>query len=194
MTELKEQQQSSTVLQRKKSDIIEKYGERDNFLLVFNPSKQYDYCKDVTRCHFGAAPTLATLNNVYGSNTASMWLIPQLFNLSEYCGCKDKLTDFQLEELANVIAMNFYYLKVTELMLFFIRFKSGRYGRFYGNIDPLVITTSLNDFIKERNDAISEREKIDSMKRIEKLSEGAVSYEQYKEMLNKHEIIKSDER
>lgn len=51
---------------------------------------------------------------------------------------------------ANVIATEFYYLSVTELMLFFHRFKSGRYGRFYGSVDPLMITTSLRDFIKER--------------------------------------------
>lgn len=36
-------------------------------------------------------------------------------------------------------------------MLFFHRFKAGRYGRFYGSVDPLVITTALREFLRDRN-------------------------------------------
>ena len=88
-----------------------------------------------------------------------MWLVPQLYNLSEYCGCREKLQGTPLEECASVIAMEFYYLTVTELMLFFHWFKTGRYGRFYGSVDPLVITTSIREFIRERNTEIDRHER-----------------------------------
>lgn len=40
-------------------------------------------------------------------------------------------------------------------MLFLNRFKAGRYGRFYGTTDPLVVTTALPEYCKERTAAMS---------------------------------------
>lgn len=127
-----------------------RYGDRARFLNQFSPDLQMRICKDSDLCFFGDAPVLSELNMAYGEMTATMWLIPQLYNLSEYCGCKEKLQGKPMEECASVIATEFYFLKVSELMLFFHRFKSGRYGKFYGSVDPLVITTSLREFLKER--------------------------------------------
>lgn len=138
-------------------------------------------CKDPDLCFFGDAPVLSELNMTYGEMTATMWLVPQLYNLSEYCGCKEKLQGKPLEECASVIAIEFYYLKVSELMLFFHRFKSGRYGRFYGSVDPLVITTSLRTFLNERNQAIYEQEEAEREKRRRESLKNCISYEKYVE-------------
>ena len=148
--EPKTQPQLLPVLQQKSNEIVAAFGKRENFLLTFNPDLQRKVCANTEVCFFGGAPTLGQLNMTYGDQTATMWLVPQLYNLSEYCGCKDKLEGNPLKECASVIATEFYYLSVTELMLFFHWFKSGKYGRFYGSIDPLVITTSLRGFLKER--------------------------------------------
>ena len=148
--ERKEQQQLLPALRQKSSEIVAAFGARDNFLVTFNPDLQRKVCGNTEVCFFGGAPTLSQLNMTYGDQTATMWLVPQLYNLSEYCGCRDKLEGNPLKECASVIATEFYYWSVTELMLFFHWFKSGKYGRFYGSIDPLVITTSLRDFLKER--------------------------------------------
>lgn len=69
-------------------------------------------------------------------------------------------------------------------MLFFHRFKTGRYGRFYGAVDPLVITTSLRDFIRERNDAyaIHEQEERKAREKEERRGKVLMSYEEYKEL------------
>ena len=130
--------------------MLAKFGDRNNFLIRFNPNMQRDICVDAKQCFFGDYPTLRELK-AYGERFASAWLVPQLYNLSEFCGCKDKLTGTSLEECAFTIATEFSYLKVTELMLFFHKFKSGSYGKFYGSVDPLVITTALRTFLQERN-------------------------------------------
>ena len=163
------QQKSLPVLQQKNNEITKAYGDRDKFIMTFNPDVQQDICGDPDVCFFGGAPTLGQLNTTYGSQTAAMWLVPQLYNLSEYCGCKEKLLGRPLEECASVIATEFYFLSVSELMLFFHRFKSGRYGRFYGSVDPLVITTSLHDFLKERALAYSKHEQEEREKRMPNL-------------------------
>lgn len=161
------QQALLPVSQQKSNEVVATYGERERFLTTFNPDAQREICVYDDVCFFGGAPTLFLLNNAYGSQTAAMWLVPQLYNLSEYCGCKDKLSGGQLKECASVIASQFGYLSVTELMLFFYRFKSGRYGRFYGSVDPLVITTSLRDFLKERANAYDKHEQEQRRKKDE---------------------------
>lgn len=158
--------------------LVERYGERQEFLTAFNPSYQQTICAEADVCYFGDYPTLAELK-AYGERFPTAWLIPQLYNLSEYCGCRDKLQGTPLEECAFTIATEFYYLKISELMLFFHRFKSGRYGRFYGSVDPLVITTSLRDFLRERGAAYDRHEAEERERQREESRKGCITWEEY---------------
>ena len=149
------------------------------FLTKFNPSYQMEICGNSNDCFFGEYPTLAEIRKNYGDKTPSAWLVPQLYNLSEYCGVKDKLEGAPLEETAFVIATEYYYLKISEIMLFFHRFKTGRYGRFYGCVDPLVITTSLREFVKERNAEYIKVEQEERMRLSEMSAKNAITWEEY---------------
>lgn len=134
----------------------------------------------VEKAFFDDFPTLSQLRCL-GESTPQMWLVPQLVNLSEFCGAKDKLSVPQLEDLAYIISQQFYYLKISELMLFFFRFKSGQYGRFYGTVDPLIIVSALRDFCKERG-AIIERHDQEEKRRLrEQAAADAVTWEEYRE-------------
>lgn len=128
------------------------------------------------------APSLALLNKAYGEKSATMWLLPQISNLSEYCGCRDKITDTVAEELAETIAVEFCYMKVSELLLFFHWFKAGRYGRFYGAVDPLVITTALHSFAEDRRTACAKIALEQERRRREQESQGGMTYEEYKRL------------
>ena len=86
---------------------------------------QYDYCTDLQRVYTGKAPTLSVLNEAFGKNITETWLAIQIRNLSEFSGVKDKLDTAQIDMLAKTIIATFHYLKVTELMHFFLLFKSG---------------------------------------------------------------------
>ena len=123
--------------------------------------------------------------------TSTMWLIPQLYDLSEYCGVKDKLEGKSLEECASVIASEFYFLKVSELMLFFHRFKSGRYGKLYGSVDPLAITTSLREFLKERAREIERRKSMEMEAEERESRKNAISRDEYIAKYGKEDNIKS---
>lgn len=83
--------------------------------------------------------------------------------------------------------MEYHYLKITELMLFFYYFKTGRYGKFYGAVDPLVITCSLRDFIVERGVAISRHEQEQREHREAESRKNAITYEQYLQMKKERE-------
>ena len=101
----------------------------------------------------GDYPTLTDICLTYGKTFSEQWLYPQIADLAMFTGAKN-LTKEQMRGLASVIAVEYRYLKVTELLLFFYRFKTGRYGRFYGAVDPMVITCALREFMKERNSLI----------------------------------------
>lgn len=153
-----------------------------DMMVRYNPDAQTTLCTDIYDCIFGNHPTLAELKRQHGDKATVAWLVPQLFDLSEFCGSKGKISDRQMEQCAAIIVNTYYYLKTTELMLFFYRFKQGRYGKFYGAVDPLVITTSVRDFIVERNDEYFYYEqKIREEKEREQMK-NTITYQEYLEM------------
>lgn len=158
----------------------------EEFLTKMNPSVQLQIATNEHECFMGNYPTIAQLNTIYGSKAPTMWLLPQLYNLSEYCGVKNKLEGTPIVECATIIANTFFYLKTSELMLFFYRFKAARYGKFYGNVDPMVIISSLRIFVTERNAFL---EQVEAKKREEEMEEhkkNAVTYEEYVRIKSKN--------
>lgn len=133
--------------------MVSRYGDRQRFLEIFHVAEQTKLTRDPERCYFGTAPTMGMVNTCYGSGTAQEWLVYQLADLSEFSGAKEKITGHQIKQLADIIATDYHWLKVSEFMLFFRQFKRGEYGKFYGAVDPLTITTALREFLRDRNDA-----------------------------------------
>ncbi len=154
---------------------------KQQFLLQYNPDRQLDICTEPGDCYFGGYPTLAQVNGTLGQSVSVAWLVAQLYDLSEYCGCKAKLEGRPAEQCARIITANYFYLKVSELMLFFYKFKSGDYGRFYGAVDPMVITTALKDFASERGAAIArhEQEERGRKAREEQARNPVMTWEEY---------------
>ena len=135
------------------------------------------------------APTLATVSRVFAHGTAVSWIVIQLSSLAEFAGVKDKFTERQLNEQASLILSQFYFLRLSELMDFFRLFRLGKYGKFYGVADPMVITEALGKFLKYRADVIDEllaqQAREEAEREREEREREAVTYEQYRELLRK---------
>lgn len=131
------------------SQCLSRYGSQVEFMTTFNPDRQVAYCKDIRRCLTGNAPTLKTLAETYGQGGAESWLMVQLSDLSEFCGTKEKMSAKQVEELSRVVCSQFPGLKASEIMLFCLQYKSGKFGRFFGSVDALTVAYSLRQFIAE---------------------------------------------
>lgn len=139
---------------RTPQELMSKYTPERQAVIARNPSKVYE----------SDSPTLADMRAMYGGEWANFWLENQLQNLNEYVGCTKKMDVLQIEDTARVIIADSYFLKLSEVMLFLARLKAGRYGTFYGTVDPMTITTSLQTFKSER---IQELSKIEDRKRDE---------------------------
>lgn len=146
---------------------IKAYGDGLNFLRIFNPDAQYGFCKNLRRCFTGTAPSLHVLAQAFGNSTAESWLEIQINDLSEFSGCKDKLSIRQQEQIARTVIATYGHLKVTELMYFFLLFKGGHFGKFYGAVDGLVITEALNAFSRIRLERLQTYEREEQDRRRE---------------------------
>lgn len=128
-------------------------------------------------------PTLQQAGTIYGDEAISLWIKIQLEDLNNYCGVKEKMTPEQLGEIASIFLYNYGEIKIAEFALFMIKFKSGKYGQFYGTVDPLIITTAMNEFMDDRMIAfrISERERElrEAAQKREEWKKNAITYEQY---------------
>lgn len=128
--------------------------------LAFNPSNQCAIVEQGDRAFIGTAPTLADIKTEHGANVSKAWLYFQLVDLCEFTGVKDKMQPQQISELASIMCATAYFLKISELMLFFVRFKAGVYGSFYGVVDPLKITQGLQQFITWRNEQLTRAQRL----------------------------------
>jgi hypothetical protein len=148
-------------------------------LIDYAPNKQVILCQDKELCYFGNSPTLADLNRDYDRLAAIAFLVPQLTNVAEFANCKTSFGEGQIRSCAEMIAAEYYYFKVTELMLFFYKFKAGEYGQFYGSVSPMTIMCSLKSFARDRNDAIFQHESKLREEESERNKKDAISAEEY---------------
>ena len=156
----KDMQQLSPDLQQRTMLVLQTYGNRENFMRVFEPKVQLAAGRDPEHAILSEkAPSLVVMKKAYGDNFPVMWLMQQILELVVYSNSKGTLNDYQAEFLANAIVNEYYYLKASELLLFFYQFKTGKYGRFYGVVDPMMITQALEVFVTERKRVIEQSEK-----------------------------------
>lgn len=147
--------------------VRQRYGNRNEFLTSQNPDAQISVGRLGDQAHFTGSPSLVVLKKTYGENFPVMWLMPQIFDLVVYCNSKSTLNEQQAQFLAEAIAQEYYFLSSDELLLFFYRFKLGKYGHFYGSVDPMRITQALDTFCDERLRAIAEHDKQEERRRAE---------------------------
>lgn len=147
--------------------------------MKLNPAAQIYAGKNPERSIFGEAPTLAVMRKAYGEGFPASWLMPQIFDLVVYSNSKGTLNERQAEFLAEAIANEYFFLKASELLLFFYRFKLGRYGHFYGVVDPMKVTQALAEFVRERNAAIDAKRQEEEKEERERSAENAISLREY---------------
>jgi len=127
---------------------------------AYDPKIQEKCGKDEKRAVMSEiSPTLMVVEKAYGDGSAMIWLSKQLAEFNEFCGKKEKMDDWQIEQLARGIVTRFSQLKVSEIMLFLYQYKMGKWGPLYGTIDPQEFTAVLEKkFLPWRATVVAEAE------------------------------------
>jgi hypothetical protein len=120
----------------------------EKIALKYNQGYFYnrDIRKEVAKFNL---PSLALIRELYGYNTAVAYLMIQLQSLNEFCGKRISMTEQQMECIADIILQEYPHVTLPRLLAFFHFFKAGRYGLFYGEIDPMKITSSLHEWFNK---------------------------------------------
>ena len=157
-----------------------------SFCTKYNPDRQVSCAEKekLDNSFFGGHMTLADIKEKFGKGADAVWLIPHLESLNEFFGGNDTarfLSERQIYDLAKMIAGEYYYLKVTEFMVFFNWLKLGKYGKMYGRVEPMAITTALISFLNDRNYLIDRRKQRTDEERQQKDTEAnpPMSYAEY---------------
>lgn len=140
----------------------------ETLMATYNPDNQRALTASLREVHMGPAPRLITVSQGYGFATARSWLKIQLNDLSTFIGVRQPLTVPQLHELSEMILADYGHLRISELMLFFQRFKRGHYGEIYGTLSPVTIFRALDRFANERIDVINRFEREDRAAEFER--------------------------
>ena len=157
----------------------ERYGDGRRFLETFTPDLQIVAARHPERAYRGTAPTLAEIAAGYGEPLAVVWICVQLENVNLFAGAKEKMPVSRQKELATLILTEYPFLKASELLLFFYRLKCGKYGRFYGTVDALTITTSLLQFMDERKRELGRLLQMESERQADAPASGGMTYDEY---------------
>ena len=148
--------------------------------MIANYSKiQMQRCRNVVECVRCESPSLARMRKDYGDSIVESFVIVAICDLGEFVGCKEKITEFQAEQTAQIMIAQYFYLKVTEIMLFFYWLKSGRYGEFYGTVDGQRILGALPLFLRDRKDIREKIERERENERLEAERKNALTFEEW---------------
>ena len=147
-TSLTGRQALSPECQQKIREICQTYRSYEDFNIQNNPDTDILFASDERKAIMDDYSTLAMLDAALGNNTSSRWLVTLLASLNKFSGSKN-MDDSQTESLARLIAREYSDMKYSVMMLFFYKFKIGHFGKFWGKVDPMVITCALKDFKNE---------------------------------------------
>lgn len=156
-------------------------AEARRLLEEYNPSEQTTVACNPTFCVMCDAPTLAKVKEEYGDQVVYDWLALELNNYQDFVGVKEeKKAPYEIiKELSRMMLNRYYYLKLTEFMLFFQRLKYGDYGEMYGCVDAVRILKAIKGFIDDRNILIDKELARQREEQYKRDKANAVSREEY---------------
>lgn len=120
------------------------------------------------KAYMADCPTLAQYGELYGAQYPADWVRIQLIALYGTSNSRDKGVADGIRLFAEAFAAEVSQYKLSELMLFFGRYKAGRYDNSYTSFDAKRIGNAFfKEFLKERVHEVDRVERIRLQQQIE---------------------------
>lgn len=136
-----------------KANLLKSSCQISDLLETFNTDLQDDImaaCVSIYQCKEIKSPELITVEHAYTLQSVVMFLKAHLVRVCEFVGVKEKLSDWQLQSLSVQIYNECPTLTMSEFILFCARLRTGRYGKFYGSVDPQLVFLFFGNFLEEK--------------------------------------------
>ena len=166
--------------------------------MKYNPVCQIKFGIDEKKAIMQDSSPVFILDAAYGTDSSASWLAEHIGELNAFSGSKN-MDDNQVKMLAKMIAAEYGNMKFSQMMLFFYRFKMGYFGKFYGKVDPMVITCALKDFSEEcdnlkkkyRNEEYIARQQEEERLRSEVLNKWSEFIAEFSKVLGEKQLQES---
>ena len=148
---------------------LAKWKDRSDIIRAFSPVHWGYTAQHPERAYTAGCPTLLQFDAVYGEGSSGYWIETMVTGLFGASSSREKGNADGIHVFCEAFAAQVKGFKLSELMLFFARYKAGRYDNSYASFDARRIGNAFfKEFIRERNselDAINrsaEQEQIEN--------------------------------
>lgn len=129
---------------------------KEEFIQAYDARKQFAYALHERRCHRGKAPNLMTCLVQFGPEATFQVIEGLITDFISFTPARTRMTKENIRQLTLVLCTQFKSMKITQLILFFVKAKSGFFGKFYTNIEPMDITIALRSWVEVCDKELSE--------------------------------------
>lgn len=119
--------------------------------------ERYSQIKTVDDAYDESKIKLNELAIIYTPSTPLFMIENWLNGLLIYLNFENQREDYQMHQLAKYIYDELHFLNLPEITLFFRKVKKGKYGAFYGRIDPVEMIRWARDFRQDRGNYIAKQ-------------------------------------
>lgn len=120
--------------------------ELEFFKQAFSPQNEFVYALQEQRCHRGKAPSIMAAVAEFGIEAVGEVVGNLVDDFVSFTPARSRFSDNHRRQICWVIITQYRSMKITQLMLFFVKCKSGFFGKFYTNIEPMDITIALSQW------------------------------------------------
>lgn len=130
---------------------VQKWSTPSDVERQFSPTHWGYTLANPDRAYIASCPTLATYDKLYGEGCAEDWVCTQITVLFAASASRERGLADGIRLFASAFAAEVRQFKLSELMLFFARYKSGKYDNSYASFDAKRIGNAFfKEFLKER--------------------------------------------
>lgn len=113
----------------------------------YQAGNMFEFARWQESCHLRPVPTIEQA--FYYDKGHTLLLLDSYTTYAlRFCNAFRKPDPDQIRMMSCVMISSYPRMKLTQLMLFWVRLLSGQLGKLYNIVDPLDITTRLNKFYR----------------------------------------------
>ena len=166
---------------------LQKWPSHSNVEKAFSPVYWGYTANNPDKAYLADCPTLLQYGEVYGQDYPADWIHLQILALYGSSSNREKGVSDGIRLFSVAFAAEVRQYKLSELMLFFSRYKAGKYDNSYTSFDAKRIGNAFfKEFLKERVYEIDKAERARVQKEIDDRRftppEGYTSYSWYQEL------------
>lgn len=151
-----------------KTDYLTRWKSHSDIERQFSPANWGYALQNPSRAYQADCPTLLDYGRLYGENYPADWIYLHVLALYGSSGNKEKGVADGIPMFSQAFAASVKHFKMSELMLFFARYKAGVYDNSYASFDARRLGNAFHkEFLPQREKELEKIERERNRQEIE---------------------------